>query len=138
MAIGKRLKELLKQHGMTVRELAEKSGVSENTLYAIIKRDNKTLNPDIAAKISEALQVSIDQIILWDEYVESARLEMQKIMNPPHPTSTDKEIINEYADMGIDPLEIATYFSARDFTEEELEEIKKYADFLISRRKEKQ
>lgn len=138
MAIGKRLKELLQQRGMTVRELAVKSGISENTLYAIIKRDNKTLNPDIAAKISEALQISIDQIILWNEYVESARLEMQKIMNPPHPTSTDKEIINEYADMGLDTHEIITYFSAHEFTEEELEEIKKYAEFIKSKRKKKE
>ena len=37
------LKEILKQKKITVRQLAKDSGISENTLYGIIKRDNKTL-----------------------------------------------------------------------------------------------
>ena len=61
MAIGRKLKEILKQKKITVRQLAKDSGISENTLYGIIKRDNKTLDPDIAAKIVDCLQISIDE-----------------------------------------------------------------------------
>ena len=62
MAIGKLLKDLLNDKKMTVKELAEKSGVSVNTLYGIIARDNLTIKPDIAEKISNVL--GIDESML--------------------------------------------------------------------------
>jgi transcriptional regulator with XRE-family HTH domain len=57
MAIGKNLKAILKYKDMTAKELAEKSGVSVNTLYGIIQRDNSTIKPDIDAKISNVLEI---------------------------------------------------------------------------------
>ena len=63
MAIGKRLKELLKEKKITVKQLANLSGVSENTLYAIIKRDNKKLNHDIANRIARSLDVDVYMLL---------------------------------------------------------------------------
>ena len=57
MAIGKQLKKILNDKKMTVKELAEKSGVSVNTLYGIIARDNLTIKPDIAVKIKSVLEI---------------------------------------------------------------------------------
>lgn len=81
MAIGIRLKEILKQKKMTVKQLSENSGVSENTLYGIIKRDNKTINPDIAAKIVDCLHIPINELLSWDEFVDSAKIEFDDIEN---------------------------------------------------------
>lgn len=72
MAIGIRLKEILKQKKMTVKQLSENSGVSENTLYGIIKRDNKTINPDIATKITTALEIKIADLMGISDYLEDA------------------------------------------------------------------
>lgn len=80
MAIGRKLKEILKQKKITVRQLAKDSGISENTLYGIIKRDNKTLDPDIAAKIVDCLQISIDELISWDEFIASTKIEFDDMM----------------------------------------------------------
>lgn len=81
MAIGAKLKLLLKQRKMTVTELADKTGISINTLYGIIKRDNKTINPDTAAKIVDCLGVSIAELLSFDEFVESAKIEFDDIEN---------------------------------------------------------
>lgn len=59
MGIGKNLKYILKNKKMSIKELAENSGVSINTLYGIIKRDNKTVNPEILDKISKSLNISV-------------------------------------------------------------------------------
>ena len=40
MGLGLKLKELLKERNMTIKELSALSGVSLNTLYSITKRDN--------------------------------------------------------------------------------------------------
>lgn len=58
MAIGKNLKYILKHKKMSLKELADNSGVSVHTLYGIIKRDNQTVKPDILEKISNSLNIS--------------------------------------------------------------------------------
>lgn len=89
MAIGSKLKEILKQKKITVKQLAKDSGISENTLYGIIKRDNKTLNPDIAAKIVDCLQIPINELLSWDEFVASAKIEFDDRM-------TRKKLLSSY------------------------------------------
>ena len=81
MAIGTRLKELLKQKKMTVKQLSNQSGISENTLYGIIKRDNKTINPDIAGKIVDCLEISINELLSLDEFINSSKIELDDIEN---------------------------------------------------------
>ena len=54
----KTLSKLLIDRGMTVTELAEKTGISYNTLMNIGKRD---LSFSRMVKISDALDVSLDE-----------------------------------------------------------------------------
>lgn len=54
----KTLSKLLIDRGMTVTELAEKTGISYNTLMNIGKRD---LSFSRMAKIADALDVSLDE-----------------------------------------------------------------------------
>ena len=44
MGTGQRIKELTKERGITLKELAEKSGVSYNTIYSIIEYRAKYCN----------------------------------------------------------------------------------------------
>lgn len=81
MAIGTRLKELLSEKKITVRELAAISGISENTLYGIIKRDNKTVKPNTAGKIADALQIPINELISFDDFIQSTKIEFEDIEN---------------------------------------------------------
>ena len=57
MGIGSRLKTLLKERNMTIKELSELSDVSLNTLYSITKRDNGSARYDIVEKLASALDV---------------------------------------------------------------------------------
>ena len=54
---GTSIKKLLLARGMTIKELAEISGVSVYTLYTITKNDNKRLNSETLLKISSALGI---------------------------------------------------------------------------------
>lgn len=58
MGTGQRIKELTKERGITLKELAEKSGVSYNTIYSITKRDSKRVQGEILQHLSAALCVS--------------------------------------------------------------------------------
>ena len=59
MGVGLRLKELLRDRGMTIKELAEQAGVPANTLYSITRRDSDRVDSVVLARISRALDVSI-------------------------------------------------------------------------------
>lgn len=58
--IGKALQSLLNQKGMNVNELSKMIGVSNQTLYSIIKRDNMKIDFEILLKICKALNVSVE------------------------------------------------------------------------------
>lgn len=67
MAIGNKLKKTLEQKKLTVTQLSRDSGVSKNTIYGIIKRDNQTLSPNVAVKIAKTLRIPLGDLMFWDD-----------------------------------------------------------------------
>lgn len=63
MGIGLRLKEVLRDRKMTIKQLSELSGVSHNTLYSITKRDSERIDPILLEKIAAALRVSTGSLL---------------------------------------------------------------------------
>jgi len=63
MGIGARIKEVLKDKKMTIKELAEKTKIPLNTLYSITKRDDQTVRSDILLEISTALGITTDELL---------------------------------------------------------------------------
>lgn len=63
MGIGMNFKNILNNKNMTVQYVSRKTGISPNTLYGIIKRDNETVKPDILEKLSKALDVQIWELL---------------------------------------------------------------------------
>lgn len=57
MGVGGRIKHALKAQGMSIRELADTSGVSVNTLYNCTKSDPRRIDSYNLEKISEALKL---------------------------------------------------------------------------------
>ena len=66
MALGKRLKTILEEKGITILELSRMTGISKNTLYAITKRDNDTMKYDNLKKIADALNMTTDELVNFD------------------------------------------------------------------------
>ena len=63
MGIGQRIKEISKDKGFTLRQLAKEADVSYNTLYSITKRDSERIQGSILQRISTALEVSPSALI---------------------------------------------------------------------------
>lgn len=55
MGTGLLLKEILREKGMTIKSLAQESGISVNTLYSITKRDSNNVDPIVLKKIAATL-----------------------------------------------------------------------------------
>lgn len=62
MRTGSNLKNFLKEKNMTIKELAEKTDISLNTLYSITKRDSE-LSDDLIKKISSSLEIPIEELL---------------------------------------------------------------------------
>lgn len=67
--IGKVLQEILNEKNMNANELAKLIGVSNQTLYSIIKRNNMKIDFDILVKICASLDVGIERF--YSEYQNS-------------------------------------------------------------------
>ena len=57
MGIGKKLEELIQKNNSNVKETAAKIGMSEQTLYSLIKRDSTRIDINTLMEISKALNV---------------------------------------------------------------------------------
>ena len=69
MGIGTNLKIALGEYGLTVAELSRKTGISTNTFYSMIKRDNEKISPDMIKKICENTEITVyDLITDYDEF----------------------------------------------------------------------
>ena len=62
MAIGKHIEQQIKNKNMSLKEFSKLSGISYNTLYAIVKRDNSTIKPEILKKIAHTLDVRLSDL----------------------------------------------------------------------------
>lgn len=60
MPIGKRLSDLLTARSENVNSISNQIGVSPQTIYSIIKRDNMKVDFDVLMKLSKALNVSVE------------------------------------------------------------------------------
>lgn len=63
MGIGTRLRLALREYDLTVAELSRKTGISTNTLYAMIRRDNQKINPEILKKICDNTDITIYDLL---------------------------------------------------------------------------
>lgn len=67
MAIGSRIDALIRAKGTRPGTLAREAGVSKNTVYSIIKRDNDKVDPDILARLARALGVPLSALYGQEE-----------------------------------------------------------------------
>lgn len=114
MGFGSKLKELLVQKGMTIKELSEVTGISINTLYSITKRDTRIPSDDILDKIANALKVSKNEFLthdvvkneirsLMDSMAESENIIRLKLIELAEMLSG--EALSELIDLAIDLLQ---------------------------------
>lgn len=69
MGLGTKLKKLLSEKNMTVAELSRLTGVSTNTLYAVIRRDSDKMSGDALIKVSKILEVPISSLLVDNQFM---------------------------------------------------------------------
>lgn len=67
MGFGTHLQNLLHDRNMTVSELSRITGISTNTLYAIIRRDSGNVNLENLRKIAAALNISLGELTVMSD-----------------------------------------------------------------------
>lgn len=63
MGIGSKLSKLLDANGSNANELANKIGVSPQTIYSMIKRDSKKADIDVLLKIADTFGVNAEYFV---------------------------------------------------------------------------
>lgn len=76
MGTGKKLQTVLKEKNISIASLSRETGISSNTLYALIKRDSN-INAVTLNKIADALHLTIDELndLLTKDVNEKENLE---------------------------------------------------------------
>lgn len=128
MPTGTKIKEIRKQKGLTQKQLGDLCGMADS---AIRRYENGNANPKIETlqKIADALGCEIFDLlevpfepITTDNINNLINISLGSLTN-------DNEITNK-----TQPTTLAAHFDGDDFTEEELEEIRKFADYVKSKR----
>ena len=63
MGIGSKLSQLLDANGTNANELANKIGVSPQTIYSMIKRDSNKADIDVLLKIADSFGVNAEYFV---------------------------------------------------------------------------
>ena len=85
--IGKTLQDILDEKGTNANELSKMIGVSCQTIYSIIKRDNMKIDFEVLLKICKALNVSVERF-----YSDYCDYDAAKYLLTPH----EKDLISAY------------------------------------------
>lgn len=119
-----RLKELLIKNNMTYRQLGDKLNIKPSAI-SMWNSGRSLPRIEVIEKIAEYFNVSPAYLMGWDPMSDEAIGEVfyNSMKDEPkmkRPNST-----------------IAAHFNGDEYTEEELEEIKQFAEFVKSKRKDK-
>lgn len=128
MSIGKRIKFLRTQQGMSIDELATKLGKNRTTVYRYENGDIENLPLDILNPLAEALNTTPAHLIGWaPEEMLSTRISdgNEESIYLSLNESYVKHVEMWHKEFGMDP-----------FTEEEHEKLMEYGRFLLSQREQ--
>ena len=133
MPTGTRIKELRKQKGLTQKQLGELCGMYESQIR---KYENGNANPKIETlqKIAFALGVPITELINCSyDIVDGKEVKVFDLtdMSLPQVIEAVEHIRDSCSNK---PESITMHFSEEDYTKEELNKIREFAEFLKSKR----
>lgn len=126
MGVGLRLKEILRAKSLTIKQLAEVSGVSINTLYSITKRDSERVDDVLIQRIAAALGVSVSDLL---------GQEKQEAQHGPWSFSLEQKLAAVGCSIGFYEEDAALWINYPDgtleVTEEELKTLNDSADSFL-------
>ena len=82
MPFGANLKNLLTSKGMSIPELARRTGINKNTLYSYLRRDTKKVDPAVIKKLIDVLGEEASVLYDWDSVTEVIWDDFPKNVSP--------------------------------------------------------
>lgn len=123
--IGKTLDRILKEKGTNVNELAKNIGVSNQTLYSIIKRDNMKIDFELLLKICNELNVNVEKF--YDDYIDSKSQQIlltdeeQQLILAYRANPSMQEAVKKLIDIDVSEKTIPTLVAARSSDNEPMQ-----------------
>lgn len=123
--IGKTLERILKEKGTNVNELAKNIGVSNQTLYSIIKRDNMKIDFELLLKICNELNVNVEKF--YDDYIDSKSQQIlltdeeQQLILAYRANPSMQEAVKKLLDIDVSEKTIPTLVAARSSDNEPMQ-----------------
>ena len=70
MALGTKLKDILTERNITVKDFAKQIGVPATTLYSFIKRDSEDVKLELITKICNGLGIKVTDFLKTLDYID--------------------------------------------------------------------
>ena len=102
MAVGSKLAQIIKEKGLTQKEVAEKAGISPQTLNKIIKRDSARADVQLFLKICAALEIPISvfkEDAIAEFYIDHPNAEPLTPQNTQQLTRRQERIVELFNDL---------------------------------------
>lgn len=154
--VARNIKQARKDAGHTQEWLADKLCVSQ-TAIALWERGTRIPSLDMIEKIANILEVSPSYLMGWNERDSKIDLEIEKLLDqlcgktlgPDEISTLIKKIENLISEQtklegkmhdinskSVSHATLSAHFNEEEYTPEELEEIKNFAEFVKSKRKD--
>ena len=136
MNISEKIKQLRKNKKMSQKELAQKTGLSIGSIQGY---EQGRYNPKLETvlKIADALEVNVTELLNEGDIIGSIVtdniLQPNAIKDVASCNETVKSRYSKYLEKNVNT--IAAHFDGEEFTDEEMEQIIKFAEFVKSKRK---
>ena len=123
--IGKTLDRILKEKDTNVNELAKNIGVSNQTLYSIIKRDNMKIDFELLLKICNELNVNVEKF--YDDYIDAKSQQIlltdeeQQLILAYRANPNMQEAVKKLLDIDVSEKTIPTLVAARSSDNEPMQ-----------------
>ena len=117
--LGKFIREKRTEKGLSQRELANAAGISNAEISRLEAGKRKASSPAVLKAIAKALNVPVEVLLEKSGIIEEGKRAVDKALG-------------EIGDMP--PFEADTYLSVEDLTDDEIADIKRYIEFIKSKR----
>ena len=130
MTVGQRIKERRKEIGMSAEQVAAELGVSPSTIYRYENGEIEKMGIDKLEPVAKTLRTTVAVLMGWDEPSETNA----KTNN----TSThDIQLTGKGERASDDDIKFALFGGDGEITDEMYEEVKKFAQFIKQKEREK-
>ena len=130
--LGKFVREKRIEKDMSQRELANAAGISNAEISRLEAGKRKASSPAVLKAIAKALNVPVEVLLEKSGIIEEGKRAVDKALgeigNMPLPQAGQGSFQQK------DSFEADTYISVEDLTDDEIADIKKYIEFIKSKR----